>query len=266
MRIKYAVSTMVFWWRENKLSFEQECNFLKSLGFGVELWPAIKGQYECRYERRNWSRLREATGDMLVSMQSRKDGPTLAEWAEQIECAKMLNANIVAGLPSLCISDHLEIADWDFVAEVVKLAEHHKVKLCVETGNLNVVKMVGDKFDSIRYCFDTGIPNLYPDFNFKEYVDALAERIAHLHLTDNYGQIDDHQAPGLRGGISNSNWDYLLSALSRYDNEVIGSFEMVPCMPRHMIRQGCEFLFDVMKWPNRPSGLDNLAASGYDPA
>ena len=51
MRISYVVSTMVFWWRENHLSLEQECEFLKSLGFGVELWPNIKGQNECRYER-----------------------------------------------------------------------------------------------------------------------------------------------------------------------------------------------------------------------
>jgi len=30
MRIRYAVSTMVFWGREHQLSFEQECQFLQS--------------------------------------------------------------------------------------------------------------------------------------------------------------------------------------------------------------------------------------------
>ena len=104
MRIRYVVSTMVFWWREHNLSFEQECEFLKSLGFGVELWPAIRGHSDCRYDRRNWSRLKEATKDMFVSMHSRNDGPTLQEWDEQIQCAKMLNAPIVADLPSLCVS------------------------------------------------------------------------------------------------------------------------------------------------------------------
>jgi hypothetical protein len=40
--------------------------------------------------------------------------------------------------------------------------------------------------------------------------------------------------------------------LSKYDNEVIGSFEMSPSMPAVMLRQATEFLFDELKWPNRP--------------
>lgn len=256
---------MVFWWRETGLSFEQECNFLKSLGFGVELWPTIKGQNECRYARYNWSRLREATQDMLVSMHARNDGATLAEWNEQIECAKILGANIVADLPSLCISDHLEIADWGFASEVVKLAEHNKVKLCVETGSLNAVKETGEKFDSVWYCLDTGTLNLDPKYSFKQYVDELAPRVAHLHLADNYGQADDRQPPGLRGGISRRNWDYLLDTLSKYDNDVIGSLEVFPPMPWVMIRQGCEFLFDAMKWPGRPGKITEHAGAIYNP-
>lgn len=252
MRIRYAVSTMLFWYREHNLSFEQECNFLRSLGFGVELRPTIRGQNECRYERSNWTRLREATKDMLVSMRSRNDGPTLAQWNEQIECAKLLAANIVADLPSLCISDQLESVDWSFASKVVRLAELNKVKLCVETGRLNTLLQAGEKFDSLWYCLDTGILNLDPEFTFKRYVDELAPRVTHLHLTDNYGRADDHQPPGLRGGIDTADWDYLLNALSKYDNDVIGSFEMAPGMPWVMIRQGTEFLFDVIKWPNRP--------------
>ena len=64
MQIDYVVSTMVFWGRENSLSFEQECEFLQSLGFGIELWPNIKGNPECRYVKRNWSRLAESTEGM----------------------------------------------------------------------------------------------------------------------------------------------------------------------------------------------------------
>jgi len=106
MQIRYVVSTMLFWWRENPISFEQECQFLKSLGFGVELWPTTKGQSECRYERCNWPRLAAATEGMLVSMRSRDDNPTLEQWNEQIECARMLGANIVTDLQSLGIPDN----------------------------------------------------------------------------------------------------------------------------------------------------------------
>ena len=265
MRIRYAVSTMVFWWREHHLSFEQECQFLKSLGFGVELWPNIKGHNECRYERRNWSRLIAATDGMLVSVRSRNDGPTLEQWAEQIECARLLDANIVTDLQSLGIPDDPQVNDCGFAAEVVKLTEDNKVKLCLETGNLAKLKQVGEKFQSVWYCLDTGCANLDSVFTFKQYVDELGERVTHLHLTDNYGQTDDHEPPGLRGGISHENWDYLLNALSKYDNDVVGSFEMCPCMPAVMIRQASEFLFDELKWPGRPQKQPGYANVIYNP-
>jgi len=266
MRIKYVVSTMLFWWRENHLSLEPECQFLKSLGLGVELWPNIKGQRECRYERQNWPRLAAATEGMLVSMRSRNDDPTLEQWAEQIECAKLLDANIVTDLQSFGIPESIEVDGYDFSKEIVKIAEENNVKLCLETGNLAKLKKLGDKFGSaVRYCFDVGYVNLDPEFTFTEYVDQLGGRIAHLHLTDNYGHTDDHEPPGLRGGISRRNWDYLLDALSRYDNDIIGSFEMCPCMPDVMIRQASEFLFDEQKWPNRPQKQPDFVSATYNP-
>jgi len=269
MQIRYVVSTMVFWWRENNLSFEQECRFLSSLGFGVELWPNIKDQNECRYDRRNWPRLVDAVGDMLVSMRSRIGCPTLEQWSEQIECAKLLGADIVTDLRNLRIRDDVELdpsGAGDFAAEVVKLAEENDVKLCLETGSLQTLRDVREKFESIWYCLDTGYANLDPQFGFNRYVDDLAERVAHLHLTDNYGRIDDHEPPGLRGGIPRKHWEYLLNALRKYDNDVIGSLEMCPCMPAVMIRQASEFLFDELKWPNRPQKQPGYAGVAYNPA
>ncbi len=265
MRIRYVVSTMLFWWRENPLSFEQECQFLRSMGFGVELWPNIKGESDCRYKRRNWPRLAAATEGMLVSMRSRNDGPTLEQLNEQIECAKLLGADIVTDLQSLGIMDSSEVDSCAFAEEVVKLAELNKVKLCLETGRLSTLKQVGEKFESVWYCLDTGYANLDAQFAFKQYVDELGERVAHLHLTDNYGQADDHEPPGLRDGIGRENWDYLLNALSKYDNDVIGSFEMCPSMPAVMLRQASEFLFDILKWPNRPQKQPGYAGVIYNP-
>jgi sugar phosphate isomerase/epimerase len=265
MRIKYVVSTMIFWGREHPLSFEQECQFLKSRGFGIELLPNIKGYSECRYERRNWSRLSEATRGMLVSMRTRNDRASLEQWNEQIECAKLLGAQIVTDLRALRIGDDPEADGYDFAGEVVKLAEGNHVRLCLETGPLPVLKKIGKTFDSIVYCLDTGYANLGGRYTFKQYVDDLAERVQHLHLTDNYGQNDDHEPPGLRGGIPHEDWDYLLNTLSRYDNDVVGSFEMCPCVPAVMIRKGSEFLFDVLRWPGPPSKKLAFASADYNP-
>ncbi len=252
MRINYVVSSMIFWGREHPLSLEQECLFLQSMGFGIELWPNIKGQSECRYERRNWARLAAATQGMLVVMRSRDDNPILEQWNEQIECAKVLDANIVTDLKSIGIPNGPELNGSGFTAEIVKMAEKNNVKLCLETGPLSLLRQVGEKFDSLLYCLDTGYANLDSEHSFKQYVDDLAPKIAHLHLTDNYGQIDDHVPPGVQGGMPRENWDYLLNVLCQNGNEIIGSLEMCPCMPSVMIRQATEFLFDVLKWPNQP--------------
>jgi len=265
MQINYIVSTMVFWGHEHPLSFEQECQFLRSLGFGIELWPNIKGQSECRYERRNWTRLAAATRDMVVAMRSRSDRPKLEQWNEQIECAKMLNANIVTDLQNLGISDGSSPNGNGFAAEVIKMAEQNDVKLCLETGQLEMLKKTGEEFKSVWYCLDTGFANLDSTYPFKKYVDDLAPRATHLHLTDNYGQTDDHEPPGLHGGISRQDWDYLLKVLSKYDNDVVGSFEMCPCMPGVMIRQASEFLFDMLKWPNQPQRQPGYVDPIYSP-
>ncbi|MHC4187076.1 MAG: sugar phosphate isomerase/epimerase family protein, partial [Planctomycetota bacterium] len=239
--------------------------FLKSQGFGVELWPYIRGQNECRFEKKNWPRLLATTRDMLVSMRSRNDHPTLQQWDEQFECARLLNSDIVADLKSLGIQEKQGENGSDFIEQVVSLAEEKNVKLCIETGNLSTLKNFADRFDSIYFCLDTGYVNLDPVFSFKQYIDDLAERITHLHLSDNYGRQEDHQPPGLNGGISRENWDYLLEALSRYDKDVIASFEISPSMPAVLIRQASEFVFDELKWPDRPKKQAGAESVTYHP-
>jgi sugar phosphate isomerase/epimerase len=244
---------MVFWWRENNLSLELECQYLKSIGLGIELWPTIQGLRECRFERRHWPRLQNATENMLVAMRSRDDNPTLEQWQEQIECASLLNAHIVTNLDSLGCRDISHPHAWDFAESIIDLANQYHIRLCLETGPLQTLLQLGQRFPTLWYCLDVGFANLDPEHSFQEYVDKLAPRIAHLHLTDNYGQRDDHEPPGLHGGIIRKHWDYLLEGLGRYNNDIIGSFEMCPCSPNAMIRQASEFIFDVLKWPNKPN-------------
>ena len=265
MRIKYVVSTMLFWGHENPISFEQECEFLNSHGFGVELWPNLKGQNECRYARRNWPRLAAATEEMVVTMKSRNDVPTLDQWNEQIACAHFLNASVVTDLGSLGIGERADLNGCGLTPQVIEMAKDNDVQLAIETGPVGKVKAVGEKFPHLSYCLDIGYANLDRVFGFEQYVDQLAPRISHLHLSDNYGHRDNHQPPGLNGGVSNQKWDYLLDVLNKYDNEVIGSFEMCPCTPDVMMRQAGEFLFDKQKWPNRPQKRPGVTNIIYNP-
>jgi len=246
---------MVFWWRDNRLSLEQECELLKSLGYGVELWPNTGGLTECRYDRQNWPRLKAATEGMLVSMRSRNDNPTIEQWAEQIECAKLLGANIVADLQSLRIPEGPDVNGWDKVAEILKLAADNDIRICLETGPLPILKQVGEKFDSLLFCLDTCYANRDDSFTFKDYVDGLIDRVVHLHLSENYGKIDHNEPLGCCHGIGREDWDYLLDVMNTSDNEVVAVLEMSPCTPLVMIRQASNFLFNVLKWPDPPHKL-----------
>lgn len=280
MRIRYVVSSMVFWGREHSLSFEAECELLKSLGYGIELWPNIKGRHECRFEKRNWSRLAAATEGILVAMRSRYDNPTLAQWSEQIECAAMLGAHIVTDLTSFGIPDETTnggLNGCDYADQVVKLAKEKDVTLCIESGRLAILKEVGKRFESIRYCLDIGHASHDRECSFKQYVDELGSRIVFLHLNDHFNgnpefdtqyptqdarenpesRIDNNAYQGLcrfwcGGGTPVEDWDYLLESLNQYDHDIIGSIEMSSCIPAVMIRQAGEFLFNTLKWPNRP--------------
>jgi sugar phosphate isomerase/epimerase len=251
MRIDYVVSTMVFWGRQNRLSLEQECDLLKSMGYGVELWPNTGGLDECSYDRRNWDWLTAATEGMLISMRSRNDKPTIEQWAEQIECAKLLNADIVADLQSLRMQGK-NVDDGDFISEVVGMAQDEGVKICIETGPLDVLKEISGRFESVWYCLDTGFAKCDAEHSFNEYVDALAKKTAHLHLTDHNGSSDDHRPLGCSGGVNRNDLDYLLESLNQYNNDVIASLEMTPCTPVEMIKRSSYFLFDILGWPNRP--------------
>lgn len=246
---------MVFWGRENNLSFEQDCEFLRSLGFGIELWPNQGGLNGCRYDKRNWKRLADATKGMLVSVRSRNDDPTLEQWQEQIQCAEMLGADIVTDLRSFGIPEGDDLNGRNLPEKVVEMADDNNVKLCIETGSLKQIKQLGKRFNSIGYCLDTGFVHLDANIGFKKYVDELADRITHLHINDNCGQTNDQAPPGLAGGICRENWEYLLNALKKYDNEVIACLEMRPLSPTCLIRQACDFLFNQMQWPDMPEKI-----------
>ncbi len=265
MKIDYVVSTMVFWWREHNLSFELECDFLRSLGFGVEIWPTIRAHNECRFNRSNWTRLKLATEGMKVMLHGRVDGPTSNQWREQLECAKMLNAPLSTHLESLCVSDTLNVADWNFAKEIVDMAQEIDVPLCAETGQLETMLELHKRFPSIGFCFNTGHAKLNKDATFNKYVDALAGNIEIVHLTDNYGEIDDHQPPGIYGGIPDQNWNYLLDALKKQDKDIIASFEMFPSMPGVLIKKASGYIFDKLNWPDEPEKSHDHLQRHYRP-
>jgi sugar phosphate isomerase/epimerase len=52
----------------------------------------------------------------------------------------------------------------------------------------------------LRHCFDVGHWNLFKRVGMPEWFEALGERIAEVHIHDNFGDRDAHAPPG-EGGI-----------------------------------------------------------------
>lgn len=49
---------------------------------------------------------------------------------------------------------------------------------------------------NVGVCFDTGHWHLRPEYSLEHAIGLLAERIEHLHLSDNHGLCDEHRPPG----------------------------------------------------------------------
>jgi sugar phosphate isomerase/epimerase len=56
-----------------------------------------------------------------------------------------------------------------------------------------IEKMNTDKF---KGCIDTGHVNCFSKADINEWIDVLAEDLAHFHFNDNQGEIDEHNPAG----------------------------------------------------------------------
>ncbi|HJV36636.1 sugar phosphate isomerase/epimerase family protein [Geomonas sp.] len=62
------------------------------------------------------------------------------------------------------------------------------------------------------HCFDVGHWNLFKRVGMEEWFEALGERVAEVHIHDNFGTRDDHAPPG-EGGID---FDQFFALMERY--------------------------------------------------
>ena len=78
----------------------------------------------------------------------------------------------------------------------------------------STLRVLLESLDSprLRHCFDVGHWNLFHKVGMEEWFAELGERIAHVHVHDNYGLKDDH-APIGEGNID---FDLYFSLMKKY--------------------------------------------------
>ena len=201
-------------------------------GLGVELWldwtaePAV-------LDRDNWQTLRRMLdGARSVSAHSslihRFDLGTLKQ---EIDLCAFVGADPLVLHPQSLSFDagtwdaswgraRLDAAQEELVAEVVEHARSRSVRLALENGPMDLLRLVMDLSrrtaaqDVLGICVDTGHANMHRDL-YPEPAAAFLEEFApslfQFHVSDNHGEKDDHIVPG----EGNVDWEAVMTALER---------------------------------------------------
>jgi sugar phosphate isomerase/epimerase len=151
----------------------------------------------------------------------------LTTYAERSGMNLMLEALPHIGIPTA-------VETLDDTVEMLRRIDSRNLRVIIDTGHLNVT--------ATKIGRD---PTVY----LIEHVKGLSDKLAHVHIDDNRGNIDSHLAPG-EGGID---FKPLLVALDQIGYTGYLSLELnisgpysIPPEPERLIKKSREFLIDLM--------------------
>ena len=90
-------------------------------------------------------------------------------------------------------------------------------KICIENMLDNSFEVIRDLIDSIdddriKICLDLGHANCFSNIDVMEWIKGLNDRIAYIHMHNNYGNRDEHN--GLKNG--NIRYEDVLECIEKY--------------------------------------------------
>lgn len=203
----YRISLWNYYHYANQPNLERVAQELRQAGFGIELWPRWQGEQNIYCELYKES-VKCALRGMKISLHS-GGARTFEENRTQIDFASHIGAdNIVVHLPNLRLGEGKP--DYSFAKDVVDYADSQGITIALENGPLRPLVSAIENIENLKICIDTG--HIYfTDHSMKDYVDALRERVVHLHLQDTLEE-SDHYILGT-GIIPIQDWEYLWSVL-----------------------------------------------------
>src|SRR6056297_96500 len=98
--------------------------------------------------------------------------------------------------------------------------EYENINICVENmweQDTKLFEMLFDRVNSnnFKLCLDIGHLNVFSKVPLKKWFDILKNEIIHLHIADNYGKKDEHNALG----DGNIDWDKVFNLIDELDND-----------------------------------------------
>lgn len=145
---------------------------------------------------------------------------SIAEMRRSLSVAADLEAEKVVMHPPMIggmgahVPDRTKAYAFEFLSEMVELAEGLGVAICLENmmpRNLfgcdpAELEVIFWRYPSLKFTLDTGHANLGENgrSRLRELVGRFSDRIGHVHLSDNRGVYDEHDPLGT--GTVDFNW------------------------------------------------------------
>jgi sugar phosphate isomerase/epimerase len=234
----------------DEANLEQAIQEITGDGFGVELWLHWSADPDA-FEESRLPRIRELIGDAPLSLHTALSGCDPELFEKEVDIAAALGASlIVAHEPTLGFKVEEELIGLDCCCQIMNHALSHGVRVALENGPFSTLdKSLAKIGQHIDVCLDVGHANL-TEGGIAAALEGFGTQIAHVHLSDNYGEEDDHLVPG-EGYISMDDWRNLFNTL--HGEEFAGNivFELNTRDPRRDAKRAREFINYVMRSTER---------------
>jgi len=226
--------------------------FLRDLNFGVELWPIWRDEKDL-FDLVGRQRLRQSVQGMRVSLHTAADN-TFDMHRKQIDAAADIGAKVIVVHARNFYSQGTSDIDLSLARSVTSYAADNGVKIALENTfeELSVLVDAVENVEGLGICLDVGHV-YFTSTPMAEYLDALGDRIIHLHLQDTLGQDEshlpatgpDHFSPGT-GSIPAKDWELLMATLKTVDFQGTGVFEVRPRNPLQIALRAQAFVRKVI--------------------
>ena len=235
MLIRYAVSLWNFTHYSRSPSLERAIASVREQGYGVEVWGKWQEETDL-FDEIGRRRLAAALEGMPVSLHT-AGARTLEMHKKQIDAAAHVGADVIVIHPNDIKAEGNPDVDVALAGEAVAYASKSGVKLALENGGLADLVTAIDNVEGLGICIDVGHIYATPD-PMSAYLDALKERLIHLHIQDILPDSEchlfpnrpDHFVPGT-GGIPEQDWRLLVGTLKEIDFQGTAVFEIRPRNP-----------------------------------
>jgi len=232
LRIDYYISLWNYTHCTAVPSLEHVLAEIRAAGYGAEPWTTWKDR-ESLIDETGRERLRVAADGMELTLHS-GNITTFEGHKTHIDAAAHFGAALIV-LHDPAVAPKDGVVDAALARDAVAYAAERNVTLALENGPLELLAEAIEKVDGLAVCFDVGHV-YFTKHSMRDFVEALDERIVHLHLQDTLNPVERDTIPGApgdhyvcgTGGIPRDDWEYLVAELARTRESITGAYELRP--------------------------------------